>query len=151
MPRIEAPLYGYRDDPAVPSFDDAKPLFVFDGVCVLCSRGAAWLIRHDRNARVNLTSAQSPIGKGLYEHYGVDFDETYLLIKNGQAFSASKGYLELVNTLGGLWRVFGIASLLPERWRDGIYNLVARNRYRWFGKTEHCALLTGEQRARLLV
>lgn len=80
MPEINRATFSYRNDPAVPDFDDSKALFVFDGVCVLCSGGAAWLMRHDRHARINLTSAQSPLGQALYHHYGMIMDESYLLI-----------------------------------------------------------------------
>ena len=60
MPELRRAPYSYRDDPAVPAFDDSTALFVFDGVCVLCSGGAAFLMRHDRHARMNFTPARSP-------------------------------------------------------------------------------------------
>jgi predicted DCC family thiol-disulfide oxidoreductase YuxK len=150
MPELGSRPFSYRDDPAVPAFDDSKTLFVFDGVCVLCSGGVSWLMRHDRDGRVNFLSAQSPAGAALYRHYGVVIDESYLLLSDGRAYTASAGYLRLVGLLGGWWRVFGVARIFPERLRDAVYALVARNRYRWFGKTEYCALLTEEQRRRLL-
>lgn len=150
MPEISKQAYSYRDDPKVPSFDDGKALFVFDGVCVLCSGGASWLMRHDRNARVNFTPAQERLGQALYAHYGVAMDESYLLIAGGRAYTASRGYLELCRILGGWWRLLRSLYLIPERLRDGIYSLVARNRYRWFGKSSYCALLTEEQRKRLI-
>lgn len=142
--------HGYRDDPNVPPFDDAMPLFVFDGVCVLCSGGAAWIMRRDSAARVNFASAQSPLGQTLYRHYGIDFDETYLVLIDGRPFTKSAGYLRLCGELGGWWRIFRVAALIPRPLRDWVYDRVAANRYRWFGKTGQCALLTPGQRARLL-
>lgn len=150
MPELPHPAYSYRDDPAVPTFDDARALFVFDGVCVMCSGGAALLMRHDRHGRVAFTPARSELGQALYRRYGVDWDETYLLVEGGHAYTASAGYLRLCTVLGGAWRLLRIGTLVPERWRDAAYALIARNRYRWFGKVEHCTLLTSEQRARLL-
>lgn len=150
MPELPQPPYGYRDDPAVPAFDDGRALFVFDGVCVLCSGGAAFLMRHDRHARVNFTPARSSLGQALYRHYGVDWNATYLLVEGGRAYTASSGYLRLCTVLGGAWRLLRAGRIVPERWRDAAYALVARNRYRWFGKAAHCALLTPSQRARLL-
>ena len=150
MPEVSTRVASYRDDAAVPAFDDSRPLFVFDGVCVLCSGGASWLMRHDRKARVAFTPAQEPLGRALYAHYGVVMDESYLLIADGRAFTASRGYLELCRILGGPWQLLRLGAVLPERPRDWIYAAVARNRYRWFGKTEYCALLTAEQRARLV-
>jgi predicted DCC family thiol-disulfide oxidoreductase YuxK len=134
----------------VPAFDDSRALFVFDGVCVLCSRGASWIMRHDSNALINFTPAQDRLGRALYTHYGVAMDESYLLIADGRAYTASRGYIELCRILGGWWRILRVAVAIPERCRDWFYVLIARNRYRWFGKTEYCMLLTTEQRRRLL-
>ncbi len=150
MPEISAQAYSYRADPAVPLFDDSRALFVFDGVCVLCSGGARWFMRFDRRANMNFTSMQGPLGQALYRHYGVDPDETYLLVADGRAFTASRGYLELCALLGGLWHMLRVCALIPERWRDVLYAVVARNRYRWFGRVEYCSLLTPQQQARLL-
>jgi predicted DCC family thiol-disulfide oxidoreductase YuxK len=150
MAEVSKQPYSYRDDPAVPAFDDHKALFVFDGVCVLCSGGASWVMRHDSKARVNFTPAQETLGQALYAHYGVEMDESYLLIANGRAYTASRGYLELCRILAGWWHVLRVSAIIPERLRDWLYALIARNRYRWFGKTDYCALLTEEQRKRLI-
>ena len=150
MPEVSREAWSHRRDTGVPTFDDGRALFVFDGVCVLCSGGARWLMRFDRAGKVNFASMQSGLGQALYGHYGVAPDDSYLLIADGRAYTASRGYIELCAILGGPWRLFAAAQLIPEGWRDRLYALVARNRYRWFGKAEHCALLTPEQRARLL-
>ncbi len=142
--------YAYRDDPEVPAFDDSKALFVFDGVCVLCSTGATWLMRFDSKRRVNLTSAQGELGQALYRHFGMEMDDSYLLITDGRAYTASTGYLKLCTILGGPWHLLRVASLIPFGLRDWMYSNIARNRYRWFGKTEFCALLSEEQRQRLI-
>ena len=141
--------YSYRDDPDVPVFPDDKPLFVFDGYCVLCSGGASWLMRHGRG-RVRLASAQSQLGSALYRHYEIDPDQTYLLIASGTAASESTGYLRLCRLLGGSWRLVLIFGLIPRGLRDSAYRMIARNRYRWFGKVDRCALLSDEQRGQLL-
>lgn len=150
MPELPQPAYSYRDDPAVPAFDDTHALFVFDGVCVLCSGGASWLMRHDRRDRVRFTPAQAPLGQALYRHFGVDWNESYLLIVDGRGYTASAGYLRLCRVLGGAWQLARLGGLMPERWRDALYAQVASHRYRWFGKADYCALLTPEQRTRLL-
>lgn len=150
MPELSEPHFSYRTDARVPAFDDSKALFVFDGVCVLCSGGAAFLMRHDKGARVNFTPVRSDLGQALYAHYGVDWNATYLLIVEGRAYTATAGYLKLCAVLGGMWQLFRIGILIPERWRDAGYSIVARNRYRWFGTADHCALLSPEQRKRLV-
>jgi predicted DCC family thiol-disulfide oxidoreductase YuxK len=149
MPVLDRPAYSWREDAAVPDFPD-MPLFVFDGVCVLCSGSAGFIMRHDREGRVNMTSAQGPLGAALYRHYGIAPDESYLFMRGGRAFTKSAGYLELLAALGGWWSVLRALGVLPEAWRDWAYDRLAANRYRWFGKAEHCALLTPAQRARLI-
>lgn len=150
MPELKIAPYSYRDDPAVPGFDDSVALFIFDGTCVLCSGGASFLMRHDRRGRVNFTSAQSGLGQALYAHFGIDWNATYLLVTQGRAYTESAGYLKLCAVLGSWWRLLAIGKIVPERWRDALYGLVARNRYRWFGTADQCALLTAEQRSRLI-
>jgi predicted DCC family thiol-disulfide oxidoreductase YuxK len=150
MPEVPAQAFSYREDPAVPVFDDSRALFVFDGVCVLCSGGASWIMRHDKKGRINFAPAQGALGQALYTHYDVKMDESYLLVADGRAFTASEGYLELCRRLGGRWHILRITAVIPESLRDVLYAFIARNRYRWFGKVDYCALLTEEQRCRLL-
>jgi predicted DCC family thiol-disulfide oxidoreductase YuxK len=142
--------YSYRQDPGVPAFDDSKPLFVFDGHCVLCSRGVSLLMRIDKGERLRFTSSQSALGQALHAHFHVYFDDSYLLVHEGRSFTMSDGYLELCRIMGGTWRLFLIFGWIPRSLRDRVYSWVARNRYRWFGSSEQCALLTAEQRASLL-
>src|SRR5260370_17192090 len=113
MPEVSAKPCSYRSDPAVPAFDDSRALFVFDGVCVLCSGGASWLMRFDRRPKVNFTSMQGALGQALYRHYGVDPNESYLLIIDGRAFTASPGYLELCALLGPPCHLPPPGALLP--------------------------------------
>jgi len=150
MPRLEKPDYEYREDSAVPPFDDSRPLFLFDGVCVLCSSGAAFVMAHDKRGVVAFASAQSLLGSAIYRHYGVQMDESYLLLLRGKAFTKSDGYIRLFTELGGAWRLLNAMRIVPRSIRDWAYDLIAVNRYRWFGKTDYCTLLTPEQRARLL-
>lgn len=150
MPELARPAYSWRGDPTVPAFDDATPLFVFDGICVLCSTGAALLMRRDREGRINLASAQSPLGAALYRHFGLPIDDSYLFLSEGRAFTKSRGYFEVAGTLGGWWRLLEAARILPEPAGDWLYDRLAANRYRWFGTAEQCALLSEAQRERLL-
>jgi predicted DCC family thiol-disulfide oxidoreductase YuxK len=139
----------YRSDRNVPDFPDDKPLFVFDGHCVLCSTGASWLMKH-APGRVRFASAQSPLGTAIFRHYGIDPDKTYLLLADGTASGESTGYLRLCSILGGPWQLLRLFALIPRPVRDWAYRIVARNRYRWFGKVDQCALLTEEQKAQML-
>jgi predicted DCC family thiol-disulfide oxidoreductase YuxK len=132
--------YGYRQDEAVPSFPDDKPLLVFDGLCVLCSNGAQLVLRLDRGARYRFAPAQSALGRALYRHYGMDEsgDETVLLIENGRLFTKSEVAIRVGQGLGGLWSAAVLLRLLPLSWRDAAYDGLARRRFSLFGRREVC-------------
>lgn len=143
--------YSYRADPDVPDFDDSHPLFVFDNVCVLCSTGVAFLMHRERADHIRFTSAQDALGQALYRHYGMEMDDSYLFIANGTASTMSDGYFDIAREMGGPWHMALVFRLVPRAVREAAYGLIARNRYRWFGKARvACALLTEEQRRRLI-
>ena len=140
----------YRDNPAIPPFDDSRPLFLFDGICVLCSTGAAFLMRHDKEGRVALASAQSKLGRALYAHYGMRIDDSYLLIADGRAWTKVDGWVRVAREMGGLWRVAELMRIIPCSVRNWLYDKLAANRYRLLGQTGYCELLTPEQRKRMI-
>ena len=144
--------YSYRADPAVPAFRDDKPIILFDGHCVLCSRWANFVLKHDRERRYRLLTAQSPLGRTLYAHYGLDPQvfETNILIDDGIAWFKSAGTLRMVAGLGWPWRAAVALRLLPERWADRLYDRVALNRLRWFGVRPTCYLPAPEDADRFL-
>jgi predicted DCC family thiol-disulfide oxidoreductase YuxK len=123
MPEVPRTPFAYRTDPAVPHFDDGSALFVFDGACVLCSTGARWLMRYDRKGRVNFTSSKSPLGAALYQHFAIRPDDSYLLLLDGRAFTAGRGYLALCALLEVGWQALRLGSMgdggVPIlRWRS---------------------------------
>lgn len=151
MMNSAAEPYSYRRDAAVPDFADDRPLFIFDGVCVLCSGGVRWLIRRDPACRFRFATAQSALGRAIYAHYGIAIDETYLLLDEGRVYARSDGYLHIAPSLGGFYRALAaLARLMPRALRDAVYEVVARHRYRWFGKTDYCALIPPEVKERVL-
>jgi predicted DCC family thiol-disulfide oxidoreductase YuxK len=139
---VMRPPYSYRDDPAVPPFAHDKPIIVFDGYCALCSGWAAFVLRHDVAGRYRLLCAQSPLGHALYRHYGLDPQdyETNILIADGVAWFKSEGSIRMAEGLGLPWRLAAVFRILPLAWRDRLYQTVARNRLRWFGKRATCYL-----------
>jgi predicted DCC family thiol-disulfide oxidoreductase YuxK len=132
--------YSYRGDPAVPDFPDDHPIIVFDGYCVLCSGWIRFILAHDRHARYRLVPAQSDVGHALYVHYGLDPEnyETYMLITDGVAFIKSEATIAMAEGLGFPWSLACVFRILPARFRDAIYNWVARNRFRLFGRRTSC-------------
>lgn len=134
--------FSYRDDPAVPAFPDDKPVIVFDGYCALCSGWAAFVLRHDKRYRYRLVTAQSGLGQSLYVHYGLDpVDyETNILIEDGLAWFRSDATIRMAAGLGWPWRAAAVFRLLPRRWRNWMYDRIARYRLRVFGQRETCYL-----------
>jgi predicted DCC family thiol-disulfide oxidoreductase YuxK len=132
--------FSYRTDPTVPPFPDDRPVIIFDGNCVLCSRFAQFIMRADRLRRFRLLAAQSPIGSALYAHLGLDPEtyETFVLLDEGRAWLRSDAALRILAELGFPWSLSGISRLMPRFARDRLYDLVARNRLRWFGSRASC-------------
>src|SRR5580658_2846918 len=97
--------YSYREDPAVPGFPDDRPIIIFDGHCVLCSRFARFVLRRDRRAVFRLMAAQTPIGQAIYRHLHLDpvQFETNVLLENGQAWFKSAGTIRMFAHLGFPW------------------------------------------------
>jgi len=132
--------FSYRADPAVPAFPDDRPILIFDGKCVLCSSFVRFILRQDRHHRFRLMAAQSALGTALYRHYRLEptHYETNILIEDGQAWLKSEGSIRIFERLGFPWSIMSIARVLPRPARDWLYEIVARNRLRWFGAREAC-------------
>lgn len=144
--------YAYRDDPQVPAFDDSRPLVVFDGDCVFCSRSMRLVARADRAGRFRMTPAKQPLGQALYRHLGLSTDsfDTYLLLADGQLHQRTDALIEIARLLPWPWRAGIALRLLPRRLRDAAYDVLARNRYRLFGRAPDCCLVDSAFRDRLL-
>lgn len=130
----------YREDKRVPPFPDDRPIVIFDGKCVMCSGFANLILRRDRALRFRLLAAQTPLGEALYRHYGLDpVDyETNLLIEDGRAWFKSEASIRILERLGFPWAMMAAARLLPLTLRDRLYEIIARNRLRWFGTRTSC-------------
>jgi len=132
--------YSYRDDPSVPDFPDETPLIVFDGVCVLCNGFARFVAKRDPENRFRFAEAQSALGGALFRHYGlddIDF-ETNLLIQDGRAYGRLEAFAHILGQLGGPWHAAKAVLALPRPARDWLYDRIAKNRYRIFGRYETC-------------
>ena len=125
---------------------------MFDGVCVLCNGWVRFLLKHDRARRYRFAAMQSPSGRQLLLAHGLDPDDptSFLLVDKDQAWRDSDALQRVLVGLGGVWRATRILHLVPVRCRDLLYRAIARNRYRWFGRHDHCYLPTAEQQKRFL-
>ena len=139
MVDLTAP-YSYRRDPAVPAFPDDRPIIVFDGHCSMCSGWARFVLKHDRQQRFRLLPAQTDLGRALYVHYGLDPEdyETNILVQDGRAWFKSEGSIRMAEELGWPWSMAKVFRVMPAPLRDGLYEWIARNRLRWFGRRDVC-------------
>ena len=142
-PGISTPqVYSYRTDPAIPSFDDSHPIILFDGHCALCSGWVSFVLRHDRLAVFRLLPAQTRLGDALYRHYDLHHEdyETNILIEDGRAYLKSESAIRMLERLGAPWSAARFGRLIPAALRYRLYDIVARNRLRWFGRREACLI-----------
>ena len=145
-------LFRWRDDSNVQEFDDSQPLVVFDGDCVFCSRSMRVVSWMDRRLRIRMTPAQGALGRELYRHAGLPTDrfETFLILAEGQIHQRSDALVALAKQLPFPWRVLRLLSIIPRQLRDPAYGLLARHRYRLFGRREACGLADPELARRLI-
>lgn len=126
-------------------------VILYDGVCVFCSRWVRFVVARDRDKRFRFTPIQSPYGTRLAQAFGIDPDdpETNAVIHGGKAHLKSDAALTVLSHLPG-WRWTRALFAVPKAPRDAIYSLVARNRYRIFGRYDACFVPDAELRSRVL-
>lgn len=150
---LDRPAHSYRDDPTVPAFPDSGPVYFVDGECALCSRWARLIVRLDHSGEARICAVQSPIGRAVLTHYGLDPDDpaSWLYLEGGRAYGSMEGIAAAGRRLGGWFgRVTPVLTLPPKPVQDWLYARIARNRYRVLGRTDLCALPDPALRARLL-
>ncbi|NDL63935.1 thiol-disulfide oxidoreductase DCC family protein [Acerihabitans arboris] len=132
------PLYVIRNERLTPPphLLAGERVILFDGECVLCRRLVRFLIRADWRKKIHLATVQSPAGQDLLRWAGLPTDNfsTIAYIANGEVSTRSTAFFAALGELGWPWRALLILRFFPRVLRDGIYNAVARNRYRWFGR-----------------
>jgi predicted DCC family thiol-disulfide oxidoreductase YuxK len=135
-----------------------NPIILYDGVCGLCNRFVQFVLRHDHKDHFQFAALQSNFARAILERHGLNpdvLDTVYLVFDYGQSnehlFSRNEAASGVLKELGGVWRFWArLLDILPKRFRDWRYNLVARNRYRFFGKYEACPLPKEKDRHKFL-
>ncbi len=135
-----------------PKTSKTERVILFDGVCKLCNAWANFIITHDHDLAFQLASVQSPAGQLLLQqfHYPTDHFDTMLLVDNGQCFEKSDAFFKIVSQLGFPWRLVLVFQLLPRAFRNWLYDHIARNRYRLFGRYNYCRLPNPDHQQRYL-
>ena len=120
---------------------------LYDGVCGLCNRLNQFLLKRDRHDRLRFASLQSDLAESLTLRHGAnpkDLDTVYVVVDHNQPtehlLSRSDAIIYLLTELGSVWKVMALAKILPKGLRNIAYNVVAKNRYRVFGKHDSCML-----------
>lgn len=137
---------------AVPAGEPGGAVVLFDGVCNLCNASVQFILRRDPEGRFRFASLQSEAGRELMRARGMDPDllSSVVLVEGGRAFTRSDAALRIARGLGGGWPLLGALRVVPRPVRDRVYEWVAANRYRWFGKRDSCMLPAPEHRGRFL-
>jgi len=132
--------------------DAGSPILLFDGVCNLCNGSVQWVIRNDTSAQFRFASLQSDAGRRLLDEHGLPSDamDTVVLVDGAKHWRKSDAALEVLRRIGGAWQLLSVLRIVPRALRDAAYDLIARNRYSWWGKREECWIPTPELRARFL-
>ncbi len=136
----------------------SNPIVLYDGVCGLCNRLNQFLLKRDTHDRFRFASLQSDLAASLLERHGADardLDTVYVVLDHNQPgerlLARSDAILHVLSQLDGIWKWAARAGrLLPKVLRDGIYKVVARNRYRVFGKHDSCMLPDPKHRHKFL-
>ncbi len=129
-----------------------NPIILFDGVCNFCNGAIKFIIKRDKKRVFRFAPLQSEKGQQLLKLYqlsAADMD-SFVLIYQGKAYKKTTAALKVASILGGVWKTSGIFFVLPPFARDWVYNIIANNRYRWFGKKEACMIPTPEIRSLFL-
>ena len=130
----------------------ASSIIFFDGVCNLCNRFVRFVIKQDKDSKFKFCSLQSDIAKKVLSDYQLNSLDlkSVVLIVNQKIYTKSDATLKILQILGGIWGAAGVFFIFPKVIRNAIYNFVAQNRYRWFGKSATCMLPTQETQNRFL-
>jgi len=117
-------------------------IILFDGVCALCESSVRFIIKHDKAGLFRFAPAQSEIGKQMQSDLAIDALEsgTMILIKEGKVFCKSDAALEISKDLNGPWKALVCFKIIPPCLRNAVYDVIARRRYRWFGKRDTCMI-----------
>lgn len=130
-----------------------KKIILFDGVCNLCDSTVQFVIKHDKKDVFRFVPLQSDLGKEITAYIGLDTSKTdsIVLYEPGKAYYyKAEAAMKIAKELGGIYSFLNAFSVLPSSLTNVVYDYVARNRYKWYGKKDECMIPTLEMRAKFL-
>jgi predicted DCC family thiol-disulfide oxidoreductase YuxK len=127
-------------------------VILFDGFCNLCSATVQFVIKRDKQNKFKFASLQSPFGQSILNRFKLSQHDlnSFILYKNGKIYLRSTGALLVAKELSAAWPLLSTFIIVPPLLRDGVYNFISKNRYRWFGKKNECWLPTPSLREKFI-
>jgi len=129
-----------------------KKIVLFDGVCNLCSSAVQFIIKRDKKNKFLFASLQSGSASELLKklNYAESDFNSFILIDKNKIYTHSSAVLRVLKYLSSAWSILYLFVIVPKFIRDGIYNFIAKHRYKWFGKKEECWIPTPELKEKFL-
>lgn len=130
-----------------------KKIILFDGICNLCNTAVVTAIKFDKKNKFLFAAIQSKKGKEIISYLKIDTSKTDSIILYEPNISyeiKSTAALKIMNDFGGIWQLTKLLWIFPEGFRNQVYDYIAKNRYKWFGKKESCMIATAELKAKFL-
>lgn len=137
----------------MPDIPNDKKIILFDGVCNLCDSAVQFVIKHDKNDVFRFVSLQSNLGQEITKHIGIDTKniDSIILYQPGIAYYyKSEAIIKIAVSLGGIYCFGTLFSLFATSFNNRIYDYIAKNRYKWYGKKENCMIPSRELKANFL-
>lgn len=132
-------------------------IILFDGVCNLCNGAVQFVIKRDPKKIFKFASLQSDVGQSLLKQFGLPYQgihsnalQSFVYIQNGKCYIRSSAALHVARKLKGAWKLLYIFMIVPKFIRDFVYNTIAKNRYKMFGKKESCMIPSPDIKAQFL-
>ena len=122
-------------------------LIVFDGFCVLCSSTVKFLLKIDKNKLLNFTTLRTDLSTDGREETGINPSQpdSVIYIEEGHVYTESEAIVRILSRIGGIWKpMAALLGFIPRKWRDYLYRLIAKNRYRIFGQKKQCFIAPGK-------
>jgi predicted DCC family thiol-disulfide oxidoreductase YuxK len=118
-----------------------NPIILFDGVCNLCNGTVNFLLKHDSKKQFRFAPIPSEVAQLLFRKFQIPAEtDSVILIKSNKVYSESDAAIEIAGMLSFPWKMMVVFRIIPKKMRDTIYRLIAKNRYRWFGKRDICKI-----------
>lgn len=129
-----------------------QPIILFDGICNFCNSAVNFTIKRNTKANILFAPMQSAAGQKLLQQHDLPLDDmqSFIFIENGVVYKQSTAALIVCRHLKGLWPLCYGLIIIPKFIRDGIYNWIAKNRYKWFGVRQQCMIPSPDVKTRFL-